>query len=98
MTIKTNCEHCDKPFTAERSTRKYCSSSCRMKAARANRESGDKRTKRRLRSAQALLADVEMLLDTGDRNMRSGDEDDLYQRIRVFLHGRKAAAADHSND
>jgi len=94
MTTKIECGHCEKMFKPTRAGQKFCSTRCRMKAAHEQRLTGTKKLRKQLNGALALLADAEMLIE----NSRSSDARDLHYRIRVLLHGKRAADADRAAD
>ena len=96
MTTKIECGHCEKMFKPTRAGQKFCSTRCRMKAAHEQRLTGTKKLRKQLNAARALLADIEMFLEPGNRFVSDGG--DLHYRIRVLLHGKRAADADRAAD
>ena len=85
--MEINCQHCGKAFTAQRSTARYCSDSCRVQAHRARKEAAKPKQRRRplpqqyFEAAYSLRQTLERL-DRQIGRLEALHDDDRFPRYK----------------
>ena len=93
--MEINCQHCGKAFTAQRSTARYCSDSCRVQAHRvrkeAEREASRKGPKRIRLALPGHYTGATIELDKAVRRLERLHQDARLPRYRSELATRHAS-------